>query len=607
MTLDDLAIDEENSRIDNDNAHLAADDTPNNHISDQVGIPTFDDIIYINKLRMGDPAGLDDLMDTALLTLATPGLKSSVKNTRDGRAMSDAKRNGDGTREIVLPPVQTSHLDVFNASSKYYEFQYLRFVHHQGVFDLPKVSLVPEDIDHLYTCGFLSSTDIDFAVGQCLLGIGAYKRIACQTGQPLFDGKRLPPPRAWTIANDAKRPTLHQLGLYFADVEKKRMPGSEKQREESQDGFFFEGDMRPRFTQEWVDGRIAEHGLYGLQKYAGVDDDRALAFINMPDPTFIPPTTLARATIDEFPGIRKPTSDEQFPVPPSSVNVSFLGYKKLLRKIERPTIFETPDDLFSRPKVVGGVPNKGHQNQETQEHQKQTNGIAAQQKLRRHGAELIVLPQRADNTCAQTHNTLSEVSNEGDSEQNTADRIRSEAPGISQPPALASTGNEEHTRKKKRKVEDEQLDSTIEGEPPRKRCRTRSQAAQAVDAPRRSSRLAQNTKEETAAPPAPRRSRSMKQKQGTTQEEAKPPIAVRSSRRKKTDAPPAPPCSPPPVGKTRAAKQKKAVAVEEKKVEVETKPRAKKTKEPGKKAQPAASRQHGMELRQRPKPERSKK
>lgn len=288
-------------------------------------IPTFDDTAYMANIRTAEHEELNEIFDYSLLNHIT---KDAEDKRSNDTALANAMANGIKVRSFggqVHPQVE-----IFNAHECAMHFHYIRFVHHRGICDAPALELDPEDVDRLYTCGFISDEELDFPLGSAMLGVGVYKRIARQTGQSLFDGSFLPARGSWTVAKDTRPPTSDIVGDFMFMEEARRKASSRHAR-----GFLLPAHYRPKGTPEWLSERIKAHGKYGLKQYAGIDDETVLRLLEMVDPTYISQGSYDDTKVYPALRLRVPSEFEKFPIQRSVTTVALRLPKPLRRAINK--------------------------------------------------------------------------------------------------------------------------------------------------------------------------------------------------------------------------------------------------------------------------------
>lgn len=234
------------------------------------------DIMLENMLQMKhipvpDEAG----NDKAIANAVAHGVK-----IRDFGVMKNMNTKNKATPSNGLDGIP----EIFRAHEKALLFHYMRWLFSRNIFDIPHVSLTVEDVDRLFTLGFITR-DCNFTLGRAMLAHGAYRRALRGTGKPTYYGKILPERGAWTVAASARPPTQMEIDWFIHCSEEARM------RE------YFDGEYsvywlwpchRPLADLDWRQHRSAYFGLFGL-KHARLSDEMATAYINTPDPSFIHP------------------------------------------------------------------------------------------------------------------------------------------------------------------------------------------------------------------------------------------------------------------------------------------------------------------------------
>lgn len=227
-------------------------------VSNEYNIPTFNDPNFIKSLHRSTYGELDEAYGKVL----------TINSHEHGSPDCPAKL-ANGIR-------------VFDAQRRSVEFHYLRFCHKVGVFDGPISDLLPEDVDRLFTCGFLEEEDFDFDLGRVMLALGAYKRVARLTGQAILnDTANLPPAPQWTIDPKDFKPTAKDILEFVAGFEQIRSEGPNSL-------FQYQCHERPQLHQVWIKTRQHFGGRFGLKTF-GISDERAAAMVNTPDASYVPP------------------------------------------------------------------------------------------------------------------------------------------------------------------------------------------------------------------------------------------------------------------------------------------------------------------------------
>lgn len=178
---------------------------------------------------------------------------------------------------------QNPPVTVFQTREKVIQFKYVRHLWKKGEFALPNISFTCEDVDRLYTCGYLSLAEFDFPLGCTMLAHGVLRRHQRCKGQPTVLGETLPPPAFWTISADSRLPDTFEVVSGICAIEKWR---SETPYAE---GYSDSPYTRPQLRARHVERRIKECGLFGLKACAGIDDEGVLKLLEEKDPMYIPP------------------------------------------------------------------------------------------------------------------------------------------------------------------------------------------------------------------------------------------------------------------------------------------------------------------------------
>ena len=294
-------------------------------------IPTFDDPVYIANVRRAENDELNELFDYSLLSHRVKGLEDEkIRCIALHNALANGVKVqdfGGGSTAIVVEEWNAHEIAKF--------FQYLRYTHHHGICDTPYDRVDPEDVDRLWTCGMITKEDLDFPLGMAMLGVGAYKRIARQTGQPLFDGTFLPARVPWTTMGRTHPPSVNDVRDLMVSFESQR-----NAQEHHSQGFLLAAKYRPAGNKAWLQERIEHHGRYGLKRYAGIDDEKALGFIQTHDTSFIPRQNYDGLKNYPVIPVRRPTEIEKFP-PIRTVTTVKLNMPRPLKRKDR-TIAKHP-------------------------------------------------------------------------------------------------------------------------------------------------------------------------------------------------------------------------------------------------------------------------
>lgn len=239
-------------------------------VATSLNIPTFSNPSFFKSLPRVD----SDAMETAYAKVISKGFHTENRASRGDSLSNRVRANG------ILE---------FKASARYAEYQYMRFCHKVGVFDGPINRLLPEDVDRLFTCGFLTEEDFDFDLGRFMLAYGAYNRVLRQTDQKMprsearIQSKPLPEPYQWTIDENDRPCSPEDILMYVTMWENIR-------RDKDDESFDFEyaHDSRPLICNDYIKSRQQSGGRWGL-KHFRIDDERAEAMIMSRDATFVPP------------------------------------------------------------------------------------------------------------------------------------------------------------------------------------------------------------------------------------------------------------------------------------------------------------------------------
>ncbi|THH09904.1 hypothetical protein EW145_g1692 [Phellinidium pouzarii] len=241
---------------------------------------------------------MEDL-DNILEFLFEMTCSSVADDTGNAQSVANAHMEGVKIRDFATIPinealtearyrevVNSTVPEVFNARQKALDFYYMRLLFSQGIFDLPSSPLTVEDVDRLYTIGYITKSTANFVTGSTMLGRGAYRRVMRETGLMMYDGKRLAPRGRWTIPVDSACPTPDEVRAFYDVREKYRAIAPEMGCSE----YRLPADWRPALSRAWINHHRDKYGRFGL-KNVGIDDKTAAEqFVKIPDWTYIPPT-----------------------------------------------------------------------------------------------------------------------------------------------------------------------------------------------------------------------------------------------------------------------------------------------------------------------------
>ncbi|THH02381.1 hypothetical protein EW145_g6756 [Phellinidium pouzarii] len=180
-----------------------------------------------------------------------------------------------------------SQLEIFDAFHKALLYHYMRFLFSQGIFDLPSSMLTAEDVDRLYTIGYIANK-VDFVTGRNMLAHGALQRMHRRTDQLMSDGKVLEPRRRWALPANSKPPTQYQIINFSLMMECRRFKCPDKSERgcKSSNQFQLPGALRPKVTFKWIEHHEDTYGLFGLKK-EGYSDEAVEELIRSHDPTYV--------------------------------------------------------------------------------------------------------------------------------------------------------------------------------------------------------------------------------------------------------------------------------------------------------------------------------
>lgn len=137
-------------------------------------------------------------------------------------AMTSASKSSDAIATNTTHVQRSQRLRMFPARAKAAEFLYMRYLLKHGVYDFFNICTAADDLDRLYTCGFVKADDLDHPFLRALLAHGIYRRSLRTSAQPTSTGKLLPALGPWTIPVDARRPSQRTMKQYIADCEARR-------------------------------------------------------------------------------------------------------------------------------------------------------------------------------------------------------------------------------------------------------------------------------------------------------------------------------------------------------------------------------------------------
>lgn len=210
-------------------------------------------------------------------TTEATGVRATDFAVRPVRPLPGASNSQAFSSARILAdyPVPT----VFPVHKKHLQFEYMRFLYRQGVFDLPRVDFTPQDADRLYTLRIMTlrrATDTPLLAA--MLAAGAHQRYQ----RHLADASESLP--CWTVPIGIGPATPEEIRNYIIKEEKRRYRIPDPRQ-----GYPYIASQRPELTSDYVQHRIQEHGTFGLEITHNIRDEQAFDMIKSRDKTWIDP------------------------------------------------------------------------------------------------------------------------------------------------------------------------------------------------------------------------------------------------------------------------------------------------------------------------------
>ena len=181
-------------------------------------------------------------------------------------------------------------ITVFQAREKALTYKYHRSLWFNERYGMPNAKLLPEDVDRLFTCGYISEDELDFPLGRTMLAHGVLRREARRNGLPSETGKILPPRGYWTIPADSTVPDEDEIRRYIDQV-------NNYQHYHTRSGA---SSTYSKVDLGYAQKRYEIDGLFGLKGY-GIEDEVVIKLYRSKDPSYIRPGEYTAAKHHKYP------------------------------------------------------------------------------------------------------------------------------------------------------------------------------------------------------------------------------------------------------------------------------------------------------------------